>query len=126
MSASEPRIPSGGTYGTPCRTPFACCGLPDAGSGGSSSRRCKQLAALTTLALIGVALLLWLAPAWLLWKLVAAGVAGLGYAGCPRNGKPLILPATAPTGVTPLTNGIVLEALCSLGISKMTNRRISN
>jgi S-DNA-T family DNA segregation ATPase FtsK/SpoIIIE len=85
-----------------------------------ASRRCKQLAALTTLALIGVALLLWLAPAWLLWTLAAAGVAGLGYAGRPRNGKPLILPATAPTGATPLTNDIVLESLCSLDISKMT------
>jgi DNA segregation ATPase FtsK/SpoIIIE, S-DNA-T family len=61
-------------------------------------RRCKQRAALTALALISALLLLRLAPVWLLWTLVAAGVAGLGYAGHPRNGKPLILPATAPTG----------------------------
>ncbi len=51
---------------------------------------------------------------------VDAVVAALGYVGRPRDGKPLILPATAPTGETPLTGSVVLEALCSLGIPKMT------
>ncbi len=80
----------------------------------------KVLAALTGLALIGLLLLKWLAPAWVLWTLLAAVVAALGYVGRPRDGKPLIVPATAPTGDTPLTNSLVLEALCSLGIPKMT------
>lgn len=94
--------------------------------------RLKVLAVLIVLALI-VLLILWfltprwqivpgwtLTPRWLFTLLVAAGVGALGYVGRPRDGKPLILPATTPTGDTPLTNSLVLEALCSLGIPKMT------
>jgi S-DNA-T family DNA segregation ATPase FtsK/SpoIIIE len=84
------------------------------------NQRLKVLGVLTGLALIGVLLLWWLTPWWVLWTLLTIVVAGLGYIGRPRNGKPLILPATTSTGDTPLTNSLVLEALCSLGIPKMT------
>jgi S-DNA-T family DNA segregation ATPase FtsK/SpoIIIE len=84
------------------------------------TQRLKVLGVLTGLALIGVLVLWWLTPGWVLWTLLATVVAGLGYLGRPRNGKPLILPATTPSGDAPLTNSLVLEALCSLGIPKMT------
>ncbi len=85
-----------------------------------TGQRLKVLAVLIGLALIGLLLLKWLAPVWVLWALLAVVVAALGYVGRPRDGKPLIVPATTPTGDTPLTNSLVLEALCSLGIPKMT------
>jgi DNA segregation ATPase FtsK/SpoIIIE, S-DNA-T family len=96
------------------------------------NQRLKVLAVLIVLALI-VVFILWflsprwqivpgwtLTPKWLFTLLATAGVGALGYVGRPRDGKPLIIPATASTGDTPLTNSLVLEALCSLGIQKMT------
>lgn len=96
------------------------------------NQRLKVLGVLAGLSLI-VLLILWfltprwqivpgwtLTPRWLFTLLGLAAVSGLGYVGRPRDGKPLILPATTPTGDTPLTNSLVLEALCSLGIPKMT------
>ena len=84
--------------------------------------RWRGALALLVLALIGVPLLWYLAPLWMNAALVAAAVIGLGYVGRPRDGKkPLLQAATATTGEIKLTNDIVLEALCSLGIPKMTS-----
>jgi DNA segregation ATPase FtsK/SpoIIIE, S-DNA-T family len=54
------------------------------------------------------------------WMLVVAAVIALASIGRPQD-KPLIVPATMSLGEDiPLTADVVREALCSLGIAKMT------
>jgi S-DNA-T family DNA segregation ATPase FtsK/SpoIIIE len=62
--------------------------------------------------------LLWLP--WPSWLLLAGAIVWWGYRGRPLDGKPFLQPAAAPTGDIKLTGDIVLRALCSLGIGKMT------
>jgi DNA segregation ATPase FtsK/SpoIIIE, S-DNA-T family len=51
-----------------------------------------------------------------------AVLCGLGYVGRPLDGKQsLFQPATATSGDPKLTNDLVLDALCSLGIAKMND-----
>jgi S-DNA-T family DNA segregation ATPase FtsK/SpoIIIE len=62
----------------------------------------------------------WAAPPWVSWGLLVAVVIVLALVGRPRD-KPFIMPATiAPGEDVPLTADVVFEALCSLGIPKMT------
>lgn len=61
-----------------------------------------------------------LTPGWVLGLVGAGVVAALGYVGRPVN-KPLIQPATDTSGNPPLRPELVLGALCSLGIAKMTD-----
>lgn len=69
----------------------------------------------------------WFIPQWILtpwWTTVlitTISTITFGYIGRPLDkDKPLIRHATSPYTDTPLTNDVVLEALCSLGISKMS------
>jgi DNA segregation ATPase FtsK/SpoIIIE, S-DNA-T family len=68
----------------------------------------------------------WFIPTWVLtpwWTTIlitAISTVTFGYIGRPLDkDKPLIRPASSPYTDTPLTNDVVLEALCSLGIAKM-------
>lgn len=68
----------------------------------------------------------WFIPQWILtpwWTsilITTISTITFGYIGRPLDkDKPLIRHATSPYTDTPLTNDIVLEALCSLGIAKM-------
>lgn len=110
-------------------------------------RRWIALLVVSVLVLIGAALWWWLMPRWTLadhgwgipyadqlpswafpewvltpwWTLVLIAfiaVWPLGYHGRP-HGKALIQRAASPGGSEPLRPGILLEALCSLGHSKM-------
>ncbi len=70
--------------------------------------------------LVVVAMVRLEAPTWVSWLLIVAAVITLALIGRPQD-KPLIMPATMPPGEdTPLTADVVREALCSLGIAKMT------
>jgi S-DNA-T family DNA segregation ATPase FtsK/SpoIIIE len=72
-----------------------------------------------TIGLVGL-IVWWATPPWVSWGLLVAVVIVLALVGRPRD-KPFIMPATiAPGEDTPLTADVVFEALCSLGIPKMT------
>lgn len=72
-------------------------------------------------AFLAVVLMIYvLVPRWVSWLLLASVVIILAVIGRPKD-KPLIPPATVVVGEDkPLSADIVREALCSLGIPKMT------
>lgn len=94
-------------------------------------RRWMGLVAITVLVLIGLGLWWWLMPRWPIapwwvltpwWTLILALIASvipLGYLGRPAD-KPLVKSATEISGNPPLRPELILQALCSLGIPKMT------
>ncbi|MGH8965270.1 MAG: hypothetical protein ACRDXB_08065, partial [Actinomycetes bacterium] len=96
------------------------------------SRRLVALGILSVLTTVGLLGLWHLAPRWEIttwWVLTRGWLFGIlggvtvgvfGYVGRPL-GQPLVAQATLPNGDPKLTNDIVLEALCSLGIPKMTD-----
>lgn len=61
-----------------------------------------------------------LTPGWVFSVTVVALVTALGYMGRPVD-KPLLLRATDTSGNPPLRPELVIGALCSLGIAKMTD-----
>lgn len=102
------------------------------------SLRWRLCAAATALVGASVALWWWLMPRWTLFPgwwfiprwiltpwwtttlIAAVTIVAMAYMGRPMDkDKPLIQRASSPYTETPLTNDIVLEALCSLGIPKM-------
>lgn len=93
--------------------------------------RWRGLLAMSVLAVIALVLLWFLLPTWtvagvaltrgrLAWLVGVVVVAVLGYVGRPHD-KPLIPRAVDSSGAPPLRPELICEALCSLGIAKMTN-----
>ena len=83
------------------------------------SQRGKVVGVGLGIVVLVAAMVWWSTPHWISWGFLAGLIIVLALVGRPRD-KPLLVGEAAPPGEVPLTADTVREALCSLGIPKMT------